>query len=138
MILPPEIPVYGDLKFRGKCPPEYVEQASFFSRLRREYPDSYGLIALHPRNEGLKTNGQFSSVIQHRAEGMAIGAADIIIPGGVSFVCEMKRCDHTKSSWQDGQIEYLTAAHTHGAFTCLALGAVAAWQAFDDWRNAVA
>jgi hypothetical protein len=53
------VPIYGDATWRGKCPPEHVEQVSFFSRLRREYPDSYGLIAVHPRNEGLKRAGQF-------------------------------------------------------------------------------
>jgi len=92
------IPVYGDITFRGKCPPEEVEQASFFSRLRREYPDTYGAIAIHPRNEGLKEKGQFSSVIKHAAEGMTKGATDIVIPGCPAFVCELKRQDHTQST----------------------------------------
>lgn len=127
------VPIYGDTAFRGKCHKEEVEQASFFSRIRREYPDSWGLIALHPRNEGLKRNGQFSSVIKHAAEGMTKGAADIVIPAAPSFVCELKRQDHTQSAWQDGQLEYLRAAMDAGAFVCVALGAVAAWQAFEDW-----
>ena len=93
-------PVYGDAAFRGKCPKEDIEQISFFNRLRREYPDSYGLIALHPRNEGLKRGGQFSAVVKHAAEGMTKGAADIIIPGRRAFVCELKRRDHTQSAWQ--------------------------------------
>ena len=128
-------PVFGDMTFRGACPQETVEQISFFSRLRREYPNSYGLIAIHPRNEGLKQKGQFSSVLKHSAEGMTAGAADIIIPGARSFCCEMKRRDHTKSKWQDGQISYLSAAQAAGAFACVALGAQAAWEAFEDWRN---
>lgn len=127
------VPVYGDTSWRGNCPREEVEQASFFSRLRREHPDSYGLIALHPRNEGMKRAGQFSSVIKHAAEGMTKGAADIIIPGSPAFVCELKRQDHTKSAWQDGQQAYLAAAQDAGAFTCVALGAVAAWSAFEIW-----
>lgn len=131
-----DIPVYGDTTFRGICQKEEVEQASFFSKLRREYPDSWGLIALHPRNEGLKEKGQFSSVIKHAAEGMTKGASDIIIPGSPSFVCEMKRVDHTQSAWQSGQIEYLAAAKSAGAFVCVALGAVAAWEAFEVWRGA--
>lgn len=134
MKLPPAIPVYGDRAFRGKCPKEEIEQVSFFNRLRREYPDSYGLIALHPRNEGLKRGGQFSAVIKHAAQGMAKGAADIVIPGAPAFVCELKRCDHTQSHWQDGQVEYLDAALRAGAFACIALGAVAAWQGFTEWR----
>ena len=130
----PDIPVYGDITFRGKCPLESIEQASFFSRLRREYPDSYGLIAIHPRNEGLVSKGQFSTVIKHAAEGMTKGASDIIIPGSPSFVCELKQCNHMKSKWQDGQQPYLVAAANAGAFACVALGAVAAWEAFEAWK----
>jgi len=141
MKIPAWLPVYGDISFRGRCPGEQVEQASFFAKLRREYPASYGLIAVHPRNEGLLAGGQFSAVIRHRSEGMTKGAADIIIPGLSvrrefgAFVCELKRCDHTKSAWQDGQQAYLQAAHDAGAFVCVALGAVAAWQAFEAWRG---
>lgn len=135
MKFPPTIPVYGDTSFRGNCPKEQVEQASFFSKLRREYPDSWGLIALHPRNEGMLIGGQFSAMVKHKVEGMAVGAADIVIPGAPSFVCELKRCDHTKSSWQDGQIAYLEAAQAAGAVVCVALGAVAAWEAFERWRG---
>jgi len=129
-----DIPVYGDITFRGICPKEEVEQASFFSKLRREYPATWGLIAIHPRNEGLKEKGQFSSVIKHAAEGMTKGASDIVIPGCPSFVCELKRQDHTQSKWQDGQEDYLTASLAAGSFACVALGAVAAWEAFEVWR----
>lgn len=126
-------PVYGDQSFRGKCPQEHVEQASFFNKLRREYPDSYGVIALHPRNEGLVQAGQFSAMVKHKVEGMAKGAADIVIPASPSFVCELKRRDHTQSKWQEGQVEYLEAAGKAGSFVCVALGAAAAWQAFQEW-----
>ena len=54
-------PVYGDTGFRGKCPVESLEQITFFRRVRDAYPDSYGLTALHPRNEGLKIGGQFGN-----------------------------------------------------------------------------
>ena len=128
-------PIHGDTSFRCKCPPETVEQASFFAKLRREYPDTWGMLALHPRNEGLKINGQFSAVQKHRAEGMTVGASDIIIPARVALVCEMKRRDHTKSAWQAGQVEYLTAAHDAGAFACVALGWESAWEAFEEWIN---
>jgi hypothetical protein len=126
-------PVFGDPSYRGKCPLEKVEQASFFNRLRREYPDTWGRLALHPRNEGLLEKGQFSTLIQHKAEGMTAGAVDIIIPSGRAFVAEMKRLDHTKSAWQPGQVEYLTAASKAGAFACVALGALGAWEAFEVW-----
>lgn len=125
--------VYGNTGFRGKCPTEALEQITFFRRVRDAYPDSYGLTALHPRNEGLKIGGQFGAVSRHKAEGMTPGASDIIIPGRVTFVCEMKRRDRTQSEWQDGQIEYLTAAHNAGAFACVAFGCDAAWEAFQEW-----
>lgn len=137
MKFPGGIPIFGDLSYRGKCPKEHVEQASFFSKLRREYPDSWGIIALHPRNEGLLTKGQFQAVIKHQIEGMAKGASDIVIPGGRGgFVCELKRLDHTQSTWQDGQIDYLQAAQKAGAYACVALGALAAWEAFNTWLEA--
>src|SRR5690606_24946388 len=99
-----------------------------------EYPDTWGKIALHPRNEGLLIKGQFQSVVRHQLEGMAKGAADIVIPGGRGgFVCELKRRDHTKSAWQDGQTAYLKASKDAGAFLCVALGAAAAWMAFQEW-----
>ena len=132
--------IFGDTRFRGACPKEDIEQVTFFSRLRREYPDTWGMIAIHPRNEGLKVRGQIGSVARHKAEGMTPGAADIVIPGRVSFVCEMKRRDHTKSQWQDGQEDYLAAVAGCGGFACVALGVDAAWQALEYWdrsRNAL-
>lgn len=129
------VPIYGDVKWRGKCPLEEVEQASFFSRLRREYPDTWGNLAVHPRNEGQLRGGQFRAIIKHKSEGMSPGAADIIIPGSPAFICEMKRQDITKSKWQDGQQAYLAAAQNAGCFSCVALGAVAAWQAFEEWLD---
>jgi len=126
-------PVYGDTGFRGKCPTEALEQITFFRRLRDAYPDSYGLTALHPRNEGLKIGGQFGAVSRHKAEGMTVGASDIIIPGRVTFVCELKRRDRTMCAWQDGQYEFLLAARNAGAFACVAFGCDAAWGAFQEW-----
>lgn len=125
--------VFGDMSYRGKCPTEAQEQVTFFAMLRREYPGTWGALAVHPRNEGLKSGGQFSSVQRHAAEGMTKGAADIIIPGAPAFVCEMKRRDHTQSAWQDGQVEYLAAAQEAGAFACVALGHEAAWEAVQAW-----
>lgn len=135
MKFPESIRLFGNKDFRGNCPKEQLEQSSFFSKLRREHPDSYGIIALHPRNEGLIKAGQFQAMAKKRVEGMAVGAADIVIPGCPAFVCELKRQDHTKSHWQEGQIAYLEAAQDSGAFVCVALGAAAAWEAFLEWRG---
>lgn len=130
MKIPNWLPIYGDVSYRGKCPTESAEQITFFNKLRREYPDSYGLIAIHPRNEGKRTHQQTT---KQKAEGMTKGASDIIIPAAVAFICEMKRKDHTKSQWQDGQKEYLEAAKEQGAFVCVALGWEAAWEALQEW-----
>lgn len=135
MKFPDWLPVYGDPTFRGRCPTENVEQASIINRIRREYPDTWGRLVLHPRNEQLLQQGQFSTVMKHKAEGMAVGAADIVIPAAASFVCEIKRRDHTLSHWQDGQQEYLEAAIAAGSFACVALGAVGAWGAFQTWLS---
>ena len=133
MKFPQWLKVYGNQKYRGDCPTESPEQMTFFSRLRREYPDTYGKTAVHPRNEQKLKAGQFRVISRHKAEGMTTGAADIIIPGNPAFVCEMKRKNHTKSKWQDGQMEYLEAAHNTGCFVCVALGCDAAWEAFQEW-----
>lgn len=124
---------FGDLTFRGKCAIETIEQITFFNRIRRDYPDTWGALALHPRNEGLKTKGQFQSVAKHKAEGMTPGAADIVIPARVSFVCELKRRDYTLCDWQSGQIEYLKASAKAGAFACVAFGCDAAQEALQSW-----
>lgn len=129
-------PIYGDIDFRGKCPPESAEQITFFNKLRKEYPDTWGRLALHPRNEQQLRGGQHRGLIKQKAEGMTPGASDIIIPGSPSFVCEMKRQDHTQSKWQDGQIEYLSAAQDAGCFACVALGWQGAWEAFQVWVSA--
>lgn len=133
MRFPEWLRVYGDIDYRNKkCPVESAEQITFFNELRRLYPDSYGMIALHPRNEGKRTQNQ---VMRQKAEGMTAGAADIVIPGCPAFVCELKRQDHTQSHWEDGQQEYLKAAHDAGAFVCVALGYKAAMEAFKEWTG---
>ena len=131
--IPKGVHVYGAGN-RGHCHREDMEMVTFFAKLRREYPTTYGALAIHPRNEQQLRGGQFRALTRHKAEGMTPGAADIIIPGWPAFVCELKRFDHTKSRWQPGQKEYLAAAADAGCFTCLAFGWEAAWRAFEDWR----
>lgn len=133
--LPTTVRLYGNTEWRGKCPPEGLEQITFFNRVRSQYPDTWGAIALHVRNEGKRYREQ---IALHKAEGMTAGAADIIIPGRITFVCELKRQDHTKSKWQPNQLEYLEASGNSGAFACVALGCDAAWQALHDWIDHVA
>lgn len=135
---PPGICLYGNQKLRDKkCPKESAEQITFVNHVRSQHPDSFGLILLHPKNEGLLINGQFSVVSKARAMGMAKGAADIIIPGNPAFVCEIKRSDKTLSTISDEQIAYLYAAKAAGAFVCVALGHAAAIDAFNDWLKII-
>jgi hypothetical protein len=132
MKFPPDIRVYGDQKFRGSCPTEALEQATFFNRVRKVFPDTWGILAIHNKNEGQRTHMQAAF---DKSQGMVSGASDIVIPGRRTFVCEMKRRDHTQSHWQPGQIEYLMAAQNAGACSCIALGVDAAWEAFIDWSR---
>lgn len=129
------VTVFGDVTFRGQCPTESVEQVTFFNRIRREYPTSWGRLAFHPRNEGIRTIEQAK---WQKAEGLTAGTVDVFIPARVAFVCEMKRQDHTKSAWQPGQVEYLQAAQEAGAFACVALGYLAAWEALETWLKSQA
>lgn len=131
MKIPDWLPCYGDMSYRGECPKEGAEQVTFFGRLRREYPKTLALIAVHPRNEGKRT---FNQTNRQKAEGMTTGASDILIPGKPSFVCELKRRDHTKSAWEEGQKEYLEASKNNGSFVCVALGCDAAWEALQEWK----
>lgn len=129
MKFPSNIPVYGDLSFRGKCPSESAEQITFFNQL----PPDLRAVAIHPRNEGKRTAQQAQ---RHKAEGMTKGAADIIILGAVPFVCELKRQDHTKSRIEPEQVSFLEAAKEAGCFVCVALGWQGAMLALDEWKKA--
>lgn len=133
MKFPEFLRVFGDTSYRGDCPLEEAEQIAFFNKLRREYPDTYGLLALHPKNEAKRKGAQFRQLDRDKALGMSIGASDIILPGNPAFVVEMKRKDHTQCRWQPKQIEYLEAAHAAGCFVGVALGWEGAWQAFEEW-----
>jgi len=125
--------VAGDQSYRNKkCPVESAEQVTVFNYLRKHYPETYGRIAIHPRNEGKRTHGQVS---RQKAEGMTPGASDIVIPGNPSLVCELKRQDHTICTWQKGQIEYLQACHDQGCYVFVALGAKAFIKEFEKWKN---
>lgn len=135
MKIPPHIRVYGDQKYRDKkCPYEANEQVTFVNRVREAYPNTFGKILLHPKNEGQKKDGEFAAIAKDKAMGhLTLGASDIIIPGSPAFVCELKRRDVTLCEITDDQIKYLAAAQAVGAFACIALGADAATEAFNDW-----
>lgn len=125
------VKVYGDTGYRGACPAETAEQVTFFAELKRLWPD-VAAVAIHPRNEGKRS---FYQAAKHKAEGMVKGASDVIIPGCPALVIEIKRLDHTKSRWEDGQPEYLEAAKALGATVCVALGYKAALEAVEEWHT---
>ena len=129
--IPTQIPIYGDLEFRGKCPLETAEQVSFLSLLRREFPE-LAEIAVHIRNEGKRTKRQGQ---QHKAEGMNTGASDIVIPCDPPILIELKRRDHQLSSTSKDQLKYLINAEKQGAFACYALGAIGAMEAVRAWHT---
>ena len=129
----PWLKVYGDQEYRGECPLEEAEQATFFSQVRKAYPDTYGRLALHPKNEGKRRGAQFAQLARDKALGMTKSAPDVVLPGSPTLLIEIKRRDHTKSKWQEGPPEYLQAAQDAGCFVCVALGWEAAWQALKDW-----
>lgn len=133
MKIPAYIKCYGNTDFRGDCPKEDDELITFFNQLKMHYPE-LATIAIHPDNEGLLIGAAHNAHIKQKAKGaIRNGAADIIIVGCPAFVCEMKRQDHTKSRWQDGQLEFLESSKKHGAFVCVALGYEAALNAVNDW-----
>jgi len=133
MKIPQDIKVFGNMDFRGDCAKEDLELITFFNQLRIKYP-KLAQVAIHPDNEGLVFGTGFNNHTRQKAKGaIRNGAADIIICGCPTFVCEMKRQDHTKSQWQDGQLEFLQTSQELGAFVCVALGYEAALQAVDYW-----
>lgn len=130
MRFPTWLPVYGDKKYRGKCLKEETEQINFFSWLHLNHPDLHRL-AIHPKVESKR--GWVMAEIDKKTGAMNKGASDVVIPGCPSFVCEIKRRDHTQSQWQKGQRDYLFSAHCAGSFVCVALGAEGAKLAINDY-----
>lgn len=134
--IPESIKIYGDINHRdAKCPLESLEQITFVSWVRTQYPDTHGITLYHAKNEGKLVKGQFTAITKDRAMGMAKGACDIVVVGAPAFCMEVKRADHTKSKISDEQIAYLLAAQQSGAFACIALGHKAAIEAFKDWQK---
>ena len=134
MKFPEWLMVFGDVDFRGYCPKEGYEMTTAFNQMKKRWPE-IGAISIHPKNEGKRQKGQFRQLEIEKAAGYVKGASDIIIPGSPTFVCELKRADHTQSSWEDGQLDYLKACQDQGAFVCVALGWGGVMQAIEEWQE---
>lgn len=119
--------VYGS-KESGKHPSETQELITFFSELRRKYPD-LAEVATHVKNEGKRTIGQIS---MDRACGLVKGFADIIIIGSPPFVCELKSLN-SSSKVSKAQKDFLEKSSKKHAFSCVAYGYKNALRAVDDW-----
>jgi len=132
--IPCNIPIFGDPDYRTQhCALEAQEQSAFFEQIRAQYPDSWGLLATSIQNEAGKDVAVRTAIA--KKAGLVTGAPDIIIPGRMTFLCELKRKDRTKSRIGTAQLDYLLAAQKAGAFVCIALGSEAAWKAFQYWRE---
>ena len=131
MKFPDWLEVYGDKGFRGECPKEDAELTTFFNQLRATMPETSSLV-FHVSNEGKRTYRQakFASM-----KGMVPGMADIVCVGARAGLIEMKRLDHTKSTWQKNQLQVLKDAKEAGAFVCVALGWESAMDAVKEWRK---
>lgn len=121
------------MAYRGKCKKEQAEQIDVFAWLRFHHP-ALAAIAVHPKIEGKRTYGQ--AHFDKKDGSINKGASDIIIPCSPPFVCELKRADHTKSKWQEGQIDYLLGCEKLGAFVCVALGLEGFKQAIEEYLKA--
>ena len=128
MKFPPTIKVYGDKSFRDKkCPKELYEQVSLVNHVRPRWPT-----ITHIENEGRRNRQQ---ILKAKMSGLTTGASDIIIPARITFLCELKRTDHTLCSISPEQVAYLERAQSDGAFACIALGCIAALEALAEWEK---
>lgn len=128
--IPSWLPTFGDLNFRGDCPKEDYVLSSVISRIRKDYPSSYGLVAFHVKNESKRTTGQINI---DKMKGLTKGVSDVIIIGNPTLCLEIKRQDPTKSKFETGQLEFLEQAQKQGAFCCVAFGYQGALDAFHHW-----
>ena len=130
MKIPDWLHCYGDPLYRGDCPSETADQITAIGMIKERWPSLHAIM-IHPKNEGKRTPGQVH--YERQMGGINKGASDMIFPASPPLVIELKRCDHTKSRWQPGQIDYLKACQEQGAFVCVALGWQGVIEAIETW-----
>lgn len=128
MRCPNWLPVFGDLPRSKDNPHEDYVLSSMISRIRKDYPSSYGLVAFHVKNEGKRTTQQIKV---DKLKGLTKGVSDLIVIGNPTLCLELKR--DNSCSFEDGQLEFLEQAHKSGAYACLAIGYKGALEAFNHW-----
>ena len=130
MKLNPPIKTYGDPTYRGDCPKEDAELITAVNWLRTNYPDTFGAVLVHVENEGKRTMAQAAMA---KAKGLNTGAVDLVLLCSPPLCLEIKRRDHTASSWGKGQQEFMLSAQQQGAFVGLCLGAEGVKQAVAEY-----
>lgn len=138
------IPIVGDLKFRGECPLEDSDLASFFAWVRFKYPQYYNLV-FHPEMEmPVNGAGSYAYHAKSKAKGRLDGIADVIVlpisKGAPAFMCELKRKNISKSLASkdmkihfEDQLMILSSQKEHGAIAIVALGLDAIKQSFTEY-----
>ena len=122
------LPKFGDLPKSTSNPAEDYALSSLISRIRKDYPSSYGLVAFHVKNESKRTTGQIRA---DKAKGLTKGVSDLIVIGNPTLCMEIKKDNSCR--FEDGQLEFLQQAQKQGAFVCLAVGYQGAKDAFEHW-----
>lgn len=128
MKTPSWLPKFGTLKKSNDNPKEDYVLSSMVSRIRTDYPLTYGLVAFHVKNESKRTTGQIRA---DKAKGLTKGVSDLIVIGNPTLCMEIKRDD--SCYFEIGQLEFLEQAQKNGAFVCLAVGYDGAKEAFNHW-----
>lgn len=129
MNTPAWLPKFGDLPKSTSNPAEDYVLSSLISRIRNDYPTTYGLVAFHVKNESKRTTGQIRA---DKAKGLTKGVSDLIVIGNPTLCMEIKKDNSCR--FEDGQLEFLQQAKKQGAFVCLAIGYQGAKDAFEEWR----
>jgi hypothetical protein len=103
MKTPSWLPVFGDLPKSKDNPAEDYVLSSLISRIRKDYPSSYGLVSFHVKNESRRTMGQIRA---DKAKGLTKGVSDLIVIGNPTLCMEIKKDNSCR--FEDGQLEFLT------------------------------
>ena len=128
MRYPDWLPKFGDLPKAASNPAEDYVLSSLISRIRNDYPSSYGLVSFHVKNESKRTTGQIRA---DKAKGLTKGVSDLIVIGNPTLCMEIKKA--TSCRFVTGQPEFLEQSQQQGAFVCLAIGYQGAKDAFEYW-----
>lgn len=128
MKTPEWLPKFGNLPKSTSNPAEDYVLSSVVSRIRKDYPNTYGLVAFHVKNESKRTTTQIKI---DKLKGLTKGVSDLIVIGNPTLCMEIKKDNSCR--FEDGQLQFLEQAQKGGAFACLAIGYQGALDAFHHW-----